>query len=204
MSIVFIFSGLLFLLCVFDLIKFSNKVIKVGVMCLSILLMLSYFVGDLDIFKVHINLLQFICIFLFLSLFAVNTLSLLNVLQVILVLLVYKFLLDQNLNYLVVFESVVINLFIICFSLVCSSGLKSGILFVTFLSIAITFVSGFVGFDSFGYLMIDFTIVFESILLYLISYLLMFSAKSNFNLSTRSFYVQKNDNRYFIANVWNC
>lgn len=165
MPIVFIFSGLLILLIIFDYYsKFGRRDdIVLSFVCLNI--MCSYFGGDLFVGRVTFNLFQLIA-FALIVIGLAKYLSLRILMLSICSALVYKLCLNVSLNIIVSFDKNFVFGLVLIFSLLYLGRLASGVCFVSVASALISILSAFACFDNFGFLKIDLTFLFELVIMF--------------------------------------
>lgn len=165
MPIVFIFSGLLILLTIFDYYSRFGRRDDIILSCVCLNIMCSYFGGDIFLGRVVLNLFQLIAFTLVIIRLA-KYLSLRIFVLSICSALVYKLCLNANLNIIISFDKNFAFGLVLFFSLLYLGRLASGVCFVCVASVLISILSAFACFDNFGFFKIDIDFLFELVIMF--------------------------------------
>lgn len=166
--IVFIFFGCIFLLILFDYIPFNNFYQKYFLLCLSLIIMLSYFLGDCMMYSVSFNILHLISV-LFLLVFSMRNYLKGSVFISVLVAIIYKYLVNANLSHLVNINYNFVVLLILVVYGILSNNFSRWAFSLVLGCVFIAILSAVESLDNFGILYFDFAFLYESLVgLYLI------------------------------------
>lgn len=195
MSIVFIFSGFLFLLCVFNFVNFNNQVLKNSITIMTLFFCLSFFFGTIDPRVFSVNLFSLFAYLLLFKIFCTSRFyNWFNVIYVLLVSMIYKVLIDYDADFLISFNYNVAYGLVLIFSMIYFVDICSGISFILNVSIIMLIISCCYGIDNFGYFNFDFNFVFEISLIYFVLSLIFTSLLSLIQKGRCNLYGKKNFN----------
>lgn len=189
MPIVFIFCGCAFLLILFGCVDFASEHTSRLALCVLLLIMISYFVGDLAGYTFSINIIQFLLVFL-LAIFAIPFRGKCSAVIIIITCIIYRLALSFNLDLLTSLHSdfaVMLLLFSSAFTI---SSLGGSIFNISLSAIIIGVISGVEAFNNFGILVIDMSFVLNAFCGYILL-VLIYKCIYDYYFSRRRYCVKK-------------
>lgn len=191
MPLVFIVAGLILLLMLFKVLNFRSSILNFLLAFILISILLSFILPDIvcEGVKFDILLAISVCLLIVLSVFCVNF-SVWDIVLILSVAIFYKMIVDNNLNYLLSYDSNFGFALIVCSSLLYFKTYIKGIMYTCLSSLLILFISTSVDLMNLNFSLIDLNFVFIVIVAYSAIYVIFHSL--NFSLSrARRFYVKK-------------
>lgn len=193
MSLVFIFSGLFLIFSMFDFVKYSSYFYKLYFIFICLCICLSFFVGDVIVFNVSINLFSFIAI-IFLALNYNVRICFKDFIVVLIFSIVYYLSLKSSLDYLFSFNTLIVDLFVVILSLMYLKNFRLGFFLVTIVSGFMTVIGSIFSMNNFDFAVLNFNVVFNSVLMYVLTYIICNSMFCLFDKNKRGLFNEKSFN----------
>ena len=197
MPIVFIVSGLILICMIFRVVSTKSSILNFLIMFILASIVLSYMLPDVILGRIKFDvLLCFALGILFVLLLLTCKFSVWDIVLVLLSAIAFKLLLDNNLNFLVSYNSSLAIGLIVVVSLFYLNSLFKGIQYILLTSLMVLFISTNADLINLNFSVIDLNFVFHVLIIYFSIFILFNSIRYFLNYNLRIFYEKKKTNDF--------
>lgn len=201
MSILFIFSGIFLLMTLFNFFHFDlSKRLFLG-LC-SLLIMMSYFIGNIEVGILSFNILSSISFMLIYFYFARSGLNFYDIGLIAILGLIYKMLIEINSDYLLSFSQTLATLMVFVTFFIYFKNVKRGVFVTLNSSFVLLVLSSMTSINNFGYAVINIKFCLDVVIMCVFATIILRCLNILGGDKIRRLYAkEKNYSNAFIANI---